>query len=260
MLTPDGLLLGPLSLSWSALTLLAGLLTWSALARFAGAGMVLGVTLLVARLWAAWPGLSPGRPLLENLLDVFDLRRGDWAWGPGLLAGLAALLRLGWPRRAFPAGSARAFALGVLAGLLPQVLRPSAAQALTVPPQSLAAVTAQESRPAAPLPRPTLLNFWATWCGPCRAELPLLEDAARAKAAVTLVNVGEPAQTVQRFLSESELSLPTRVGGDALAAQLGVTAFPTTIVVGPGGEVLARHLGPLSAAQLRSMLKQVETP
>lgn len=184
MLSPDGLLLGPLSLSWPTLSLLAGLLTWSAVARFPGSGPALGVALVVARVWAAWPGLGTERPLLDNLLDVLDLRRGDWAWGPGLVAGA---LWLGWPRRPVPAGSARAAALSLLVALLPQALRPVPAQALTV-------------------------------------------------------------------------SLPSRVGGDALAAQLGVRAFPTTVVVGPGGQVLARHLGPLSAAQLRRLLRQIEPP
>ncbi|MDV6376643.1 hypothetical protein [Deinococcus arenicola] len=55
----DGLVLGPLNLSWQSLTLLLG--------------------------------LDGGRPLLENVLDIVDIRRGSWAWFPGLLAGLAAL-------------------------------------------------------------------------------------------------------------------------------------------------------------------------
>lgn len=250
-------MLGPLSLSWPTLSLLAGLLTWSAVARFPGSGPALGVALVVARVWAAGPGLSAERPLLDNLLDVLDLRRGDWAWGPGLVAGA---LWLGWPRRPVPAGSARAAALSLLVALLPQALRPVPAQALTVSLPSLAAVSAGGASPAAPVPQPTVLNFWATWCGPCRAELPLLDSAARSGAAVTLINVGEPQNRVQDFLRGEGLALPSRVGGDALAAQLGVRAFPTTVVIGPGGWVLARHLGPLSAAQLRRLLRQTEPP
>ncbi|MDV6376550.1 hypothetical protein [Deinococcus arenicola] len=66
----DSLVLGPLNLSWQSLTLLLGLVTWLGLARFAQAERALLVTLLVARLWAAVPGLDGSRPLLENMLDI----------------------------------------------------------------------------------------------------------------------------------------------------------------------------------------------
>lgn len=249
----DGIGLGPLNLSWQSLTLLLGLVTWFALARFAHADRAVLVTLLVARLWAALPGLSGDRPLLENLLDIVDMRRGGWAWPAGLLAGLFAVW---WPRRRFPSGLPRALALTLTVAALPGLLKP-AAQGLqaTLPTTPLPHLAASQVQPPAPVPTGGVVNFWATWCGPCRAELPLLEAQQRKGANIQLVNVGESAQTVESFLTANRLGLQTWLRGQDLSAPLGVTGYPTTLAVSRTGRVVARHLGPLSGAQLRHLLE-----
>lgn len=252
-MTPDGLSLGPLSLSWPSLTLVLGTLTWLALARFTLADRALALTLLAARLWAALPGWSTERPLLQNVLDILDVRRGDWAWGIGLLAGIGYLLwhmRRGTLRQDW----LRPVALSVLAGLLPLSLRPAPTPQKVVP-SALATISATQMQQPTPVPLPTVLNFWATWCGPCRSELPLLASAVAHGANVTLVNVGESPAEVQAFVRDHAPNTVTRLNADALAAQLQVTAFPTTVVLDKDGRVIARHLGPLSAAQLKNLIR-----
>ncbi len=249
----DGIGLGPLNLSWQSLTLLLGLVTWFSLARFAHAERALLVTLLVARLWAALPGLDGGRPLLENMLDIVDVRRGSWAWIPGLLGGLAVLW---WPQRRFPSGLPRALAATLIVAALPELLKP-APQGLqiTLPTTPLPRLSALQSQPPAPLPTGGVINFWATWCGPCRSELPLLEAQQSQGANIQLVNVGESAQTVETFLKANNLELQTWLQGQALSAPLGITGFPTTLAVSRTGRVVDRHLGPLGGAQLRNLLE-----
>lgn len=248
----DGLGLGPLHLSWPSLTLVLGAVTWLTLARFAHAERALLVTLLVGRVWAALPGLGGDRPLLENVLDLVDLRRGGWAWGPGMVAGLLALW---WPRRHFPAGLARALALTVIAAALPGLLRPVPQQLQAILPRTpLPHLTALGLQPAAPVPTGGVVNFWATWCGPCRSELPLLAGRQAQGANIQLVNVGESAATVETFLNTNTLEVQTWVQGQDLSAPLGITGFPTTLAVSATGRVVARHLGPLSGAQLRHLL------
>ncbi|GHF63253.1 thiol-disulfide isomerase/thioredoxin [Deinococcus metalli] len=251
----DGIVLGPLNLSWSSLTLALGLLTWFGVARFPGAQRAALVTLVVARLWAALPGLDDARPLAEHLLDIVDVRRGSWAWAPGLGAGLVTLWFI---QRRPTAGVIRAVALTVLAATVPLVLRPvPAATAATLPSTALpllAAGAALTPPPLQALPRPGVVNFWATWCPPCRAELPLLASAMAQGEPIALVNVGESGADVQAFLRDHRLDVDSWLGGERFSVPLQVSGFPTTLAVNAAGRIVARHLGPLSGAQLQSLL------
>lgn len=84
--------------------------------------------------------------------------------------------------------------------------------------------------------RAVLVDFWASWCGPCRMVLPLVEEIAqeRADILVAKVNVDEQPE---------------------LAEQYEVTTIPTLMVL-RGGEVVARKSGALSKAQLLALLEK----
>ena len=88
--------------------------------------------------------------------------------------------------------------------------------------------------------RPLLLNFWASWCEPCRAEMPSLEllEARHASAGlkVLAINFRETDGTVKRFVEQTGLSLTVlrdRDGG--VARDYGVKIYPTTIAVDRAG-------------------------
>jgi len=96
--------------------------------------------------------------------------------------------------------------------------------------------------------RVVLLNFWATWCPPCRKELPALEEVARAFAAegltVLTVSVREPADTVRTFVQEVGLGLPVLLDDDGVVSdRYGVLAIPTTVVVDRRGRAVGRIIG-----------------
>ncbi|RIH76797.1 Thiol-disulfide oxidoreductase ResA [Calidithermus terrae] len=99
-----------------------------------------------------------------------------------------------------------------------------------------------------------LLNVWATWCPPCRAEMPLLAEYQQKGHPVVLLNAGEGAGAVQAFLREA--GLPARVFLDSadLRESFRVSGLPTTLLIGADGRVLARHLGPVNRAQLEELL------
>jgi thiol-disulfide isomerase/thioredoxin len=103
-------------------------------------------------------------------------------------------------------------------------------------------------RGAVPAPgRATVVNFWATWCPPCRAEMPLLlalPDLYGDKLALQLVNFKERAATVQRYMRESAWNHPVLM--DALgegAAAWAVKTFPTTVGFDAAGRARWRVRG-----------------
>jgi cytochrome c biogenesis protein CcmG/thiol:disulfide interchange protein DsbE len=104
--------------------------------------------------------------------------------------------------------------------------------------------------------RPIVVNFWASWCPPCRTEAPRLERAWRAHRPEGIVFVGLNMQDVtddaRDFLEEFDVSYANvRDGSDAVARDWGVTALPETFFVDRRGRVVARVIGSIDSRQLR---------
>jgi thiol-disulfide isomerase/thioredoxin len=87
-----------------------------------------------------------------------------------------------------------------------------------------------------------LINFWASWCEPCRAEMPTLQTLAQFygpdQLVVLAVNFKESATAAQRHVQRSDLRLPVLLDPQgAIARQWGATVFPSTVLVGADGQV-----------------------
>ena len=109
-----------------------------------------------------------------------------------------------------------------------------------------------------------VVNFWATWCAPCREEMPQFIKAQTEFGAKGLQFVGiavDQADKTQQFAKEIGLNYPALVGGMG-AMQLSKTlgnemmALPFTVVVGRNGRILHTQLGPLKQAQLDSLVSK----
>jgi len=102
-----------------------------------------------------------------------------------------------------------------------------------------------------------LVNFWASWCGPCRAEHPNLMDIAAAGVPIFGVNYRDNPQDAAAFLAE--LGDPFTAGGaDAnarMALDWGVYGLPETFVIGPDGTIIARVAGPVTQRNSESRIE-----
>jgi thiol-disulfide isomerase/thioredoxin len=109
-----------------------------------------------------------------------------------------------------------------------------------------------------------VVNFWATWCAPCREEMPMFVRAQAAHGAKGLQFVGiavDDVPKVRQFANEIGLNYPALIGGYGameLSKTLGnsVMALPFTIVIGPKGNVVLTQLGPVREAQLERLVAE----
>lgn len=108
--------------------------------------------------------------------------------------------------------------------------------------------------------QPVILNFWATWCAPCKLEMPEL-DAAYAtyqeqNLAILAVNREESPDTIRPyFYDEMGLAFTPVLDEDGLVANLyGILVMPTTFFINPDGLITAIHRGPLTQNQIQEYL------
>jgi thiol-disulfide isomerase/thioredoxin len=109
--------------------------------------------------------------------------------------------------------------------------------------------------------KPTVVNVWATWCGPCRAEMPTLAAAQQnaPDVAFVFVNQGEPQATVAAYLRRSGLSLANvwLDPASSLGPAAGSQGLPTTLFFDAAGKRVDAHFGMLNAAALQVQLDRL---
>lgn len=105
-----------------------------------------------------------------------------------------------------------------------------------------------------------LLNFWATWCGPCRQEMPAIQARYNhGDFAVLAVDFGETRAQVQGFINEIGVDLPIVLDADGSVQELyRVRGYPTTFFIDAQGVIRFFHIGEMSTEDIDSYLKQME--
>lgn len=117
---------------------------------------------------------------------------------------------------------------------------------------------------------PLMLNFWATWCPPCREELPLFQLVGEAtpELQVFLINAGESREQAARYFEANDLELPTAVnpttdrpeGAEdtlAVAQRYRVRGMPTTFFIGADGLIRSIFVGEISERVLSERLAEI---
>lgn len=265
--------LGPFAMQVSHLLWLAALLVAAGVGHLVGRRQqisignslvdMLWVGLLAARLAfiAVWFDLYWSAPW--SMLDIRDGGFTQWA---GLLAASGVALWHGWRRPALRQPLFWGLTAGVLAwGALFGVM--TALDKATRPGLPTVALTTLAGAPtdlaAMAKGKPMVVNLWATWCPPCRREMPVLAAAQQQETqfTFTFANQGESGTAVQRYLSAGQMNLANVLldPWTALGRAIGSTALPTTLFYDASGQLVDTHLGELSAASLASKLNRLRT-
>ena len=149
-------------------------------------------------------------------------------------------------------------ALLTIAG--PQQPSPSAGG--TVPAFKLSSTDGSQVSLADLAGKPAVINFWATYCPPCRAEMPLLQKRAGPQSGVQLVliNEGESRQAARDYLDSLGLRNPSLLDSDLkVGHEFGAIALPTTVFVRADGTIADRHIGQLDDAVLAAEISNLST-
>lgn len=262
--------LGPLSIQASHVFMLASLVIAAAAGHWVGrrdkvriGGVLLDmlvVGLVAARIAfvVTWFGLYSAEPL-----SIIDIRDGGFS----PLAGIGAALGYGGYRAYRHKALRNPLIAGVLAGAFAWFM--SGAPALlgmseqkTVPEVTLATLDGKPVVLSRLGPgQPMVVNLWATWCPPCRREMPVLAAAQQRERGITFVfaNQREEAAPVADYLRGGALVLDNVLldQSGAVGRAVGSSGMPTTLFYDARGRLVDAHLGPVSAASLEAKLAQL---
>lgn len=267
-----GLTIGPFSFSGGLLTTFAAVLAVIIVGDRLGRArkrdierklwIVIGIALLAAR--AAYV-IRFADLYLAAPLSILSIRDGGFSAAPGLIAGAASALFMGWRNRLhltpllLSAGAGAAvFALVAFAALVwPQPVS-------QLPQASLPRLEGSTLALAGLAGKPVVVNLWASWCGPCRREMPVLRQAQldHPDIAFVFVNQGEPAATIRNYLAEQKITLDNVVldPSSSMAATLKSKGLPTTFFFDRKGVMVSRRMGEVSAATLSEQLAVLHGP
>ena len=265
----DVVTLGPLVLPVATLLVLAAILAANGVAegyrrrRGLDAGPLLWTMILAGFVAArAVFVLRHHDIFLADPLAALDIRDGGFDRMVGLIVACAiaagATRRQARLRRPLMAAILSGGALWLGGTLLAQALAPPQAPLpdLTVRRLDGSAVALRSFQG-----KPLVVNLWATWCPPCRREMPALRAAQQANPGIAFVfvNQGESPAVVARFMAAQGLVMANVVVDPAaqMAARTGSPGYPTTLFYDARGLLRFRHAGELSEASLREKLGQL---
>jgi thiol-disulfide isomerase/thioredoxin len=265
----DAVQLGPLVIPMRVVLLITSVLLANAVAAWfrTSRGLDLGPILwkmilagfVIARLIFVFRhhDLYLGAPI--SIIDVRDGGFDDLAgFVTAFIVGSELTRQSTALRRPLIAATLTGCAIFIGGTSLNHVLTPAGAPVPTVEVRRLDGSTVSLSNFAG---RPLVINLWATWCPPCRREMPALKSAQQThpKVEFVFVNQGESVETVERYLDAHGLRMPNVVIDPAkqVSARTGSSGYPTTLFYNAKGRLYLRHMGELSQATLAEKINRL---
>lgn len=107
------------------------------------------------------------------------------------------------------------------------------------------------------------LNFWATWCPPCKAEMPeiekLYQETKNSDLVILAVDIGEPLSDVKTFIDQNNYNFKVLLDSNQkVAAQYGISAIPTSFFIDKEGNIISKHTGPMNTYQMKEYIKGLD--
>ncbi len=193
---------------------------------------------------------------------VLDIRDGGFIAWPGVLASAVLGGWMAWRDSGLRKPLGAAVVVGLVSWGFGSFVLHAVEQGTRLPELGFRDVRGKPVALHDYLGKPLVVNLWATWCPPCRREMPVLAQAQQDRTDVTFlfVNQGEGERLITHFLSAGGLGLDNVLldTGGRLGQHLGSSALPTTLFYDAEGRQVGHHLGELSRASLARALERLE--
>ena len=197
----------------------------------------------------------------DSFLQIIDIRDGGFLLLPGLIAAILVGMYKAWRQ----ANLRVPLGIGVCIGLVVWGASVSVVSALQssqqVPDIAVRDIEGRSLSLQDLAGKPLVINLWATWCPPCRREMPVLAAAQAANPDIrfVFVNQGEGQALVEKFLAQQQLTLRNNLldTGGRLGQAVGSLSLPTTLFYSAEGQLKNNHLGELSHASLKHALRHI---
>lgn len=226
--------------------------------------LVIVLAVLVARLAFV---LRYREMYISEPLRIPDIRDGGFSPWAGWLAAVAAAAWLAWRHPERRKALVAALTAGALVWGAGDAALSASSRQQVLPDITLTTLEGDPVRLSSMVGKPVIVNLWASWCPPCRREMPVLAKAQAENIGMVFVfaNQGESAQTVKAYLASEGMALRNVLldNSGVLAQETGSRGLPTTLFYNASGKLVERRTGEVSTATLAerlSLLREAPSP
>mgnify|MGYP006137079069 CR=1 FL=1 len=103
---------------------------------------------------------------------------------------------------------------------------------------------------------PTVITFWASWCPPCRKEMPILDEIQKENKSIRIIgiNIDEDIEDAKEFLDQYNITFLSVIDEEFITIKYGVTKIPETFFIDPEGKIISRVSGNLTKDKIKLLI------